>query len=207
MGRDGAEGQHRLFVVELDDAVGPRRRPDRPNLHVGTTVRDPAEHYSRIKQGSKRHRLLREHGVRLRQDLVSHYPPTTAADIARQKRKIINKLMRRAYAVNGDRRVWNLYVIELDDGVGPRADPAMPWVYVGQTSIDVQERFRQHVDGVRSAKGHPLYSKWAHRHGVDLRPDLYEDESPCYTLEDALTGERLLGARLERLGYSVKGAH
>ena len=62
----------------------------------------------------------------------------------RQKRKLINKLGNQGYTVNGDIRVWRLYVIELDDGVGPRADERFSWIYVGETTRDPQDRFEQH---------------------------------------------------------------
>jgi len=207
VGRVASGQQHRVFVVELDDQFGPRRRADRPNLYVGTTIDDPELNFERMKRSSKRHRVVREHGVRLRQDLVASYPPTTAADIRRQKRKVIDKLMRKGFTVNGDLRVWRLYVIELEDTVGPRADPRYPWVYVGETSIDVDERIRQHFEEARTAKGYPLYSKWVYRHGLRPREDLYRAEPPQYTHEDALIAERMLGERLRAAGYSVKGAH
>lgn len=38
-----------VYVLELDDAAGPRRRPDRPNLYVGITSMDPEKKLERIK--------------------------------------------------------------------------------------------------------------------------------------------------------------
>lgn len=198
--------RHRVFIIELDDAFGPRRRPDRPNVFVGITTREPTAQFERIRSGSKRHRAIRDHGIRLREDLSRNYPPTTAADARRQKRKLVEKLMRKGYTVNGDTRVWTLYVIELDDAVGPRADPALPWVYVGETSLTPEERFEQHMTKATNNKG-PLYSRVVAKHGLRLRPDLYSDQPLRYTSQDAKIAEALLGERLAAKGYSVKGAH
>lgn len=200
------DDRHRVLVVELDDGFGPRRRPDRPNVFVGITTREPAAQFERVRSGSKRHRAIRDHGIRLREDLSRSYPPTTEADARRQKRKLVEKLMRKGYTVNGDTRVWTLYVIELDDAVGPRADPALPWVYVGETSLTPEERFEQHMNKATNKNG-PLYSRVVANHGVKLRPDLYEHEPPRYTSQDAKVAEALLGERLAAEGYSVTGAH
>lgn len=200
------DSRHRVFVVELDDGFGPRRRPDRPNVFVGITTREPAEHLERIRSGSKRHRAVRDHGVRLREDLSRNYLPTTEADARRQKRKLVEKLMRKGFTVNGDTRVWTLYVIELHDAVGPRADLALPWVYVGETSLTPEERFDQHMKMATNNRD-PLYSRVVAKHGVRLRPDLYADEPTRYTSQDAKIAEALLGERLAARGYSVKGAH
>jgi hypothetical protein len=202
-----ADRRHQVFVVELGDGLGPRRRRDRPNLFVGITTQDPAEHYERIKaSSSKRHRTIREHGVRLRSDLTRNYGPTTETEAKRQKRKVSNKLMRRGFTVNGDTRIWRLYVIELDDGVGPREHPTFPWVYVGESTLSPEQRFEQHRKRARNNKG-PLFSRVVADHGRRLRPDLYEHEPPLYTREEAKIAEAVLGDRLARAGYSIKGAH
>lgn len=198
--------RHQVFVVELDDDYGPRRRRDRPNVFVGITTRDPTEHVARITASSKRHRAIREHGVRLRLDLTRNYGPTTEAEAKRQKLKITNKMMRKGFTVNGDMSIWCLYVIELDDDVGPRDNPDFPWVYVGETILSPEARFVQHMTRARNNKG-PLFSRVVGDHGLHLRPDLYEHEPPLYTKEDAKIAEALLGERLARTGYSIKGAH
>jgi len=197
---------HRLLVVELDDQAGPRRRADRPNLYVGTTSGDPQERFRQIRTSSKRHPLVREQGVKVRNDLVRSYRPTAANDVRRQKRKLVHKLQRQGYTVNGDTRVWHVYVVELDAMVGTSLHPDKPWVYVGETSIPVEERFQQHITGARNRRG-PLFSRFVHGHAVRLRPDLYQDETPCFTAEDAKVAEAALAARLLAEGYSVKGGH
>jgi len=198
--------RHRVFVVELDDDFGPRRVESQPNLFVGITTNEPKAHYDRIKAASKRHRAIREHGVRLRLDLTRNYGPTTEIDAKRQKRKITEKLMRKGFTVNGDTSIWRLYVVELDDDVGPRATPGLPWVYVGQTTLTPEQRFDQHLNRARNSNGR-LFAAVVADHGVALRPDLYQSEPLLYTERDAKRAEAELGERLARIGYSVKGAH
>lgn len=61
-----------------------------------------------------------------------------------------------------------MYVIELAAGAGRRRDPRLPWLYVGSTGRSIATRFGQHRRGYRS-------SGLVKRHGLRLRPDLYED--------------------------------
>ena len=124
-----------------------------------------------------------------------------------KKAALVEELRRSGYTVNGLRTVWRLYVIELSDDVGPRTNPDLPWVYVGQTTLTAEERFEQHRNAARTAKGRGLHSKWPHKYGVSLRPDLYDDEPVLYSNNHALEAEAALAQRLEREGYSVKGGH
>ncbi len=198
--------QYRVFAVELDDWFGPRRRADRPNIHLGVTCRDPKDLFDAARAGRGSAGVVREHGVRLRSDLTRGYGPTTRAEAQRQKRALTAKLMKRGFTVNGDTRVWRVYVIELDDGVGTRQHPNRPWVYVGETSLMPEERFEKHQHQVRNRKG-PVYSRVVARHLLRLRPDLYEGEPVCYTRADSLVAEKALAERLARQGYSVRGGH
>ena len=61
-----------------------------------------------------------------------------------------------------------VYVIELDRATGRRRDPRIPWVYVGSSARNPEERFAQHLRGYKSAR-------LVKRHALRLRPDLYED--------------------------------
>lgn len=109
--------------------------------------------------------------------------------------------------MSGDRR-HQVFVVELDDDVGPRgANPEFPWVDVGETSRTPEERFHQHLTRTRTKKGHRLFSTVVADHGLRLRPDPYAAEPLLYTHEDAKIAEALLGERLAQVGYSIKGAH
>lgn len=198
--------QYRVIAVELDDAFGPRRRADRPNVHLGITCRDSKDMFDAARAGRGSAGVIREHGVRLRSDLIRNYGPTTKTEAQRQKQALTVKLMKRGYTVNGDTRVWRVYVIELDDAVGAREQPDRPWVYVGETSLTPEERFEKHRDQARNRRG-PVYSRIVAKHLLRLRPDLYEGEPVCYTRTDAQVAEKALAERLARQGYSVKGGH
>jgi hypothetical protein len=92
-----------------------------------------------------------------------------------------------------------VYVIELDDAIGARADPQKPSVYVGQSVVPPEQRFRQHLDGHRS-------SRYVRRFGLRLRPRLYRSHNPLPTREAAERMEQELGRRLRKRGYTVYGA-
>jgi len=97
-------------------------------------------------------------------------------------------------------RRYYVYVIELDDTVGPRRDPRYPSVYVGQSAVPPGERFRQHKEGYRS-------SRHVRSHGKYLRPGLYRHFNPIATRDEAVAMERELARRLGNRGYTVYGGH
>jgi hypothetical protein len=195
-----------LLVVELSDKFGPRRHPDKPNLRVDVVIGDPYARFDQIKLSGLRHSKVREFGIRVRGDLTPKIRPPTDRTARASKTELIKDLNRQGYSVNGYTTVWHVYVIELKGSVGPRMNPQLPWVYVGQTSRDVELRYRQHADGVRNSRG-PLYSRAANQHHLCLRPDLYENEPTLFSADDAKHAEREFADRLRRAGYSVKGGH
>lgn len=102
---------------------------------------------------------------------------------------------------------WNcrVYAIELDASVmedpayrarNPNHIPGMPHLYIGATSLEIGERFRQHKTGHKNA------SVIARRYGLDLRLDLLPVRRPKRrTL--AFRDERNDAWRLRKLGYGV----
>jgi hypothetical protein len=100
----------------------------------------------------------------------------------------------------GARRRYYVYVVELDDAVGPRRDPRYPSVYVGQSVAPPAERLRQHKDGYRA-------SRYVRRHGKHLRPRLYRHFNPMPTRDQAVAMEQELARRLRKRGYTVYGGH
>jgi hypothetical protein len=95
---------------------------------------------------------------------------------------------------------YYVYVIELDDAVGPRRDPRYPSVYVGQSAVPPEQRFRQHLQGYRS-------SRHVRSHGKHLRPRLYRHFNPLASRDEALQTERELARRLRNRGYTIYGGH
>ena len=99
---------------------------------------------------------------------------------------------------------YKVYVIELlpealEDGVfgyeNRDCNPSLPCYYVGMTSLTPEERFQNHRDGYKS-------SRIAHRYGVCLVPELYEQYNPM-TYEEAKRKELELTAELKQKGHGV----
>jgi len=70
-----------------------------------------------------------------------------------------------------------------------------PCVYVGQTALDPEERFRQHKSGYKACR-------IAKKYGTDLMKKAYRDLNPVPASE-AVEQERALALRLRRKGYAV----
>lgn len=93
-----------------------------------------------------------------------------------------------------------VYVIELDDAVGPRVNAQYPSVYVGQSYLLPEERFKQHIAGYKAARVVKKYGRW-------LRRGLYARYNPISGRKEAERIERDLAARLRGKGYTVYGGH
>ena len=109
---------------------------------------------------------------------------------------------------------YKVYVIELSKRVftvnakfrnaNPQFNGVLECLYVGMTSKDPEERFRQHKTGYRSKKGYNLSAYLAKEYGSFLRPSLYShlNEKPM-TRKEALKAEEELALGLRRQGYAV----
>ena len=102
----------------------------------------------------------------------------------------------------------NVYVVLLKSGVArlravrlanPRRDPKKPCVYVGLTGLSPDERFENHLQGIKS-------SSFVRRYAVRLLPELYSHLNPM-PYEAAVRMELDLAEDLRRLGYTVSGGH
>lgn len=203
VGRDdgGQMTEHRVYVIELDDAIGPRLRNDRPNVYVGTTARDVDEEFARIQSGDSGHdEAVQDNALRVLWETFEHFDPTSAEDVHRQREKLVCKLTRRGYHVHGYPPRY-LYVIKLDDSKGSR-NVEGDWVYVGESSREPQERLQQHLDGYRDDDGNPRFSRTVNRYGVDLVPELFRHEQPA-CMYCAKRREQELAEKLRSDGYTV----
>ena len=70
-----------------------------------------------------------------------------------------------------------------------------PCVYVGQTALDPEERFRQHKSGHKAAR-------IARKYGMYLMASAYEHLNPVPASE-AEEREEALALRLQRKGWAV----
>ena len=105
----------------------------------------------------------------------------------------------------------NLYVIRLGDSEDGesildhkkfmarnphyRRGSGKPCVYVGQTALDPEERFRQHKRGYKACR-------IAKKYGMHLMKKKYERLNPVPASE-ALKREKSLARHLQRRGYAV----
>lgn len=98
-----------------------------------------------------------------------------------------------------------VYVLELDSAVAnepafsaanPHWTPGMPCLYVGMTSLPIEERYRQHLSGSKNS------SRMVRRYGIGLRPDLTPVMKPVRkTL--ALQKEKRIARRWRLSGFAV----
>jgi len=111
-------------------------------------------------------------------------------------RKICNKLRHEGFVVNPWEPVYSIYVIELKRKEGGRS--RKPLLYVGETSIEVEQRYAQHLAGGRLAS-----SKVTGR-AVGLRPDLIPP-AKLFNRKASIAAETHLGKKLMAEGYEVVG--
>lgn len=95
-------------------------------------------------------------------------------------------------------RGYRLYVIELSEAAKERFHTDKVCLYVGQSYHSAEERFQQHLNGVRA-------SRHVRKFGVKLRPDLFDPTMVFEAKHQAERAERRLGNQLKHRGYFVVG--
>lgn len=101
--------------------------------------------------------------------------------------------------VPAERRLYRIYVIELDPKACPGGRRGRTCVYVGETADTPEERFAEHMRGYRA-------SRIVKKYGLRLRPDLYRG-FVCLTREQSRLLEAKVAARLRVQGFIVFGGH
>ena len=100
---------------------------------------------------------------------------------------------------------YNVYVIKLDKQVllskkfrrrNPHLDPKLDCYYVGQTSLEPEIRFQQHLDGYKA-------SRFPKRYGIKLCPELYKEYNPIETRYGAEMVESHITTKLRKKGHGV----
>jgi len=119
------------------------------------------------------------------------------------KRRTLRQLRSRQ-----ERHHHNVYVVLLDPAVSrlrrvraenPGRDPQKPCVYVGMSGLTPEERFANHMAGIKDAS-------IVKRYGIRLLPELYAYLNPM-PFEAAAEMERDLAEDLRQSGYTVTGGH
>lgn len=195
---------HQVVVVEVDDAVGERMRPDRPIVYVDTTAGDPAWRVLQLLAGERGPQEIRGHVVRDRPDLYARFRPATGSGIDVRKGGIVCQLIRSGYHVWGHAH-HRVYVIELDPSVKHPGSDRL-WVYVGQTSLTPEARFAQHRSRAKNAMGRiDLANTDVHNYGLRLLPKLYDHRHrTCHA--EAEDHEHRVAEELLGRGYRLSGA-
>ncbi len=102
------------------------------------------------------------------------------------------------------KRKHSVYVVELDREVlrsrkfydaNPDHNPVLACFYVGQTGLEPDVRFDNHMRGYKG-------NRYVKKHGLYLRPDLYEHYNPM-SYQDSLRLEEELALWLRALGHAV----
>lgn len=118
------------------------------------------------------------------------------------------RTLRRLRADRAPQHHHHVYVVLLKSAVArlrtvrlanPRRDPKKPCVYVGLTGLAPDQRFANHLQGLKS-------SSFVQRYGIQLLPELYAHLNPM-PYQAALQMELDLAEDLRRLGYTVTGGH
>lgn len=135
--------------------------------------------------------------------------PEEAGKVKAAMKALRERLTGQGFTVNGDMRIWHVYVIELHDRkTTSRTAPPRGYLYVGQTSLPIEERARQHQLGPGYPwKKRPAFSRQCHKHFKALRLDLLPDafKAPLYSSEAVLQAESCLRLYFEAQGYKVEG--
>lgn len=207
-----------VCVIEIADDRGPRKPGDKPRIRVAQTTMQPGPELDGWLQKSRR--LRKYEATRVRYDLMlpddeqggrdrPFRVPEEAAQVKAALKALRERLSGEGYTVNGETTTWRLYVVELLPPTRP--DPKvrpMGYLYVGQTSIEVEKRALQHELGPEYPwTGKPKYSRPCHRRFKALRMDLLPAEysGPLYSRESALRAESNLRLHFEDRNYTVIG--
>ena len=124
--------------------------------------------------------------------------PRSSSQPCTRRLELLAKRVERQTDLSGAQHPRRVYVVELSKAGG--SGYGLPSVYVGQSYLSAEERFQQHLDGYRA-------SRFVRKHGVQLRPDLYEMLPAVATVPESEELERAVADILRDCGYTVFGGH
>ena len=183
-------------VFELDDSEL-RDRTDRANMAVRVIRADCDPRRFLVERDPK----LADRVTAVREDLSPTTVFATKARAKARRKKLAQRLRNRGHSVLGHDEWFRVYVIELDStGI---ADSGLGYVYVGETSQRVEDRFEQHRLGTvewSRARG----SRRVGAKAIRLRPDL-ADTQVYRSRRASQAAEARLAARLREMGFLVEG--
>lgn len=170
----------------------PTVEAEKPNLYVARFV---TPSHGDLVRALKRRKPYREHILRL----WDGFAPARVESLDEAKRvrqRLITELEKQQYVVNPTpNRPHHVYVFELDSAKYPSVTGTV--VYVGETSLTVEERLENHLAGKKS-------SAHVERAFVRRREDLEVDEVYPSRVH-ATVAETALGRALQARGFVVAG--
>jgi len=184
---------------------------NRHSLHVGyirgerPEKRFPEGDFSSARKGS----ILKKRGVRILPEFTSYH--TSKIGYLGQQLRVVERLKADGLSVvnREPAKTHSVYVIELKPEVAdfsgvkkrkPDRNQKKRCVYVGQTKKTPEERYLEHISGVRS--GRHVNKETA----IGLMPEEFGHLNPLTEL-DSLRAERKLAHKLRKEGCTVLGGH
>lgn len=207
-----------IYVFETEEQDGFLSSSGKPRLYVCIKKIEPGKNIDRWIRTSKKAKDLKIKKVRydlmpppevkggLKQPFIYVEGCTDNDNTASElKDKLKEKLKHEGYVVLRNPR--RLYVVELKPS-GNSGRNAVGAVYVGQTSLPIEERIKQHRLGPKYPwKSKCTHSRRCHQRFVQPRLDLIPCQFKCIygSLEETLVAESELRLHFEALGYEVIG--
>lgn len=209
-----------VYAVELSSDVlqDERFRKQNPNhnntnecILLSTCNVSPERRFEEIKEGTKHVVFAGRYGKKLRPDLIEEFNKNSidAYEAVECIYKLAIKLRKHGYSVFVPENFLlrcKVYIIKLNDLVlsdlrfndaNPSYKDGMPCVYVGMTTKEPEDRFKDHKNGNHS-------NRFVYEYGEKLLKKLYKkhNENFMYSWE-ASRLEKSLALELRDQGYGV----
>jgi hypothetical protein len=195
-----------VIAVELDDNAK-ICVPGKPHLYVAVSQLEPSQFLDSLLSPASKMKLPGK-PLRLRQDLIPKYKPSRESTvIARRLAETRQALRQRGHAVNGDYKVWSVYVLDLDpDNPTPIVDRGKKnhVVYVGQTSKEIETRLNEHRGEAFGKSGKYLGSRRIKGRNPTINKSL-TPKKKLFSQRDAEKFEVEYSHKLQKAGYRVLG--
>ena len=188
--------------------VNPDYVEGKPKVFIERLKSNPTIVYMDNNFEESTSRIVREHGVQVLSEYSTNH--TTRWGVVSSVDRMSTQLRSQGWAVLNPNppENRNVYVVELDDAIyevrrvqqlNSDADPSLECLYVGQTSLEPQERLERHL------RGHQASSD-VRRFGLHLNMRFLRRPNSMTELE-ALREENSLAQHLRSQGHTVVGGH
>ena len=181
--------------------------PGKPHLYVTVSQLEPTQFLDSLMSPASKLKLPGK-PLRLRQDLIPKYKPSRQSTvIARRLAETKQALRQLGHAVNGDYKVWSVYVLDLDpDNPIPIVDRGKKnhVVYVGQTSKEIETRLKEHRGEAFGKSGRYLGSRRTKGRNPTINKSL-TPKKKCFSQLDAEKFEVEYSHKLQKAGYRILG--